>query len=233
MALAPQNSDAFLREVDEELRRDQIFGFWRRYGRVVAAVIGLGLAAFGGYLYWQQHQAQQAGLEGERLTRAIEQLSANRDAAARPDLDALAKSDRDGYRAAAQIALAAVAVQNGNIKDSAQRFAAVAADTKAAQPLRDLALIRQTTVEFDQIAPDTVVSRLKGLAVKGNPWFGSAGELVGAAHLKAGRPKEAAALFSAMATDPGVPESIRSRSVQIASVLGVDALPATQQSTAK
>lgn len=233
MALAPQNSDAFLREVDEELRRDQIFGFWRRYGRVVAAVIGLGLAAFGGYLYWQQHQAQQAGLEGERLTRAIEQLSANRDAAARPDLDALAKSDRDGYRAAAQIALAAVAVQNGNIKDSAQRFAAVAADTKVAQPLRDLALIRQTTVEFDQIAPDTVVSRLKGLAVKGNPWFGSAGELVGAAHLKAGRPKEAAALFSAMATDPGVPESIRSRSVQIASVLGVDALPATQQSTAK
>lgn len=233
MAVTPQNSDAFIREVDEELRRDQIFGFWRRYGRLVALLIVLGLAAFGGFLYWQHYQAQQAGAEGEKLTAAIEQLSGNRADAARPELEALAKSDSDGYRAAARIALAAVALQNGNIKDSAQRFAAVANDPKAAQPLRDLALIRQTTVEFDQLPPDTVVSRLKELAVKGSPWFGSAGELVGAAHLKAGRPKEAGTIFAAMAADPGVPESIRSRSVQIASVLGVDASPATEQSTAK
>lgn len=233
MALTPQNSDAFLREVDEELRRDQIFGFWRRYGRLVALAIGLGLVAFAGFLYWQNYQAEQAGLAGEKLTGAIEQLSTDRIDAARPELEALAKSDRDGYRAAAQIALAAVTAQQGDIKGSASRFAAVAADPEIAQPLRDLALIRQTTLEFDQIPPDTVVNRMKPLAVKGNPWFGSAGELTGAAHLKAGRPSEAGPIFAALATDPAVPESIRSRSVQIASVLGVDVAPAPQQSSAR
>lgn len=233
MALTPQNSDAFLREVDEELRRDQIFGFWRRYGRLVAVAIGVGLLGFAGYLYWQNHQAEQAGLAGEKLTSAIEQLSANRIDAARPGLEGLAKSDRDGYRAAAQIALAAIATQQGKLKDSAARFAAVAGDTKITQPLRDLALVRQTTIEFDQLPPDTVVNRMKPLAVQGNPWFGSAGELTGAAHLKAGRRSEAGAIFAALAADPAVPESIRSRSVQIASVLGVDVAPAPQQSLAR
>jgi hypothetical protein len=233
LALTPQNSDAFIREVDEELRRDQIFGFWRRYGRLVAALIGLGLVAFGGFLYWQQYRAKQAGLQGERLSAAIEQLSTNRTAAARPELDKLAASDSDGYRAAARIALAAVALQEGKIKDSAARFAAVAADASVAQPLRDLALVRQTTVEFDQLAPDTVVSRLQNLAVKGSPWFGSAGELVGAAHLKAGRPSQAARIFAAIGADSGVPESIRSRAVQITSVLNAGSPPASDRSTAK
>lgn len=233
MALTPQNSDAFIREVDEELRRDQIFGFWQRYGRLVAALIGIGLIAFGGFLYWQQYQAKQAGLAGERLSTAIEQLSANRTATARPELEKLAASDSDGYRAASRIALAAVAVQDGKAKDAAARFAAVAADTSVAQPLRDLALIRQTTIEFDQLPPDAVVTRLQGLAVKGSPWFGSAGELVGAAHLKAGRRQQAAMIFAAIGADSGVPESIRSRAVQIASVLNADSPLASDRSTAR
>lgn len=223
MAVPPQSNEAFLREVDEELRRDQIFGFWRRYGRLVAVLVGAFLLAFGGWLWWQNRQAEAAGAEGETLTRAIDRLSANDSAAARPLLEQLSTSDREGYRAAARLALGATALQAGDAKAAAERFAAIANDPKIAQPLRELALIRQTTVEFDQLPPDTVIDRLKGVAQKGSPWFGSAGELVAAAHLKAGRPKQAGAIFAALAADPGVPETLRSRAVQIASVLGVEA----------
>jgi hypothetical protein len=44
--------------------------------------------------------------------------------------------------------------------------------------------------------------------------------------MKANRNREAGAMFAAIARDEGVPESIRSRSVQLASVLGVDVDPA-------
>ena len=53
MALTPQNSEAFMREVDEAVRQDQLTSFWQRYGRVLLVVLVLGLAAFGGWLYWQ------------------------------------------------------------------------------------------------------------------------------------------------------------------------------------
>lgn len=228
MAVPPQSSDAFLREVDEELRRDQMFSFWRRWGRLVVVAVLLALAIFGGWLYWQNRQAEQAGAEGEKLNAAIEQLSADRIDEARPTLEALAKSDRDGYRASAKLALGALAMQQGDTKAAAARFGEVANDGRIAEPMRHLALIRQTAAEFDTLAPDAVVARLQPIAQKGNPWFGSAGEMVAAAHLKAGRRREAADIFSALAADPGVPESIRSRAVQIASVLQVDASPAAQ-----
>ena len=46
-----------------------------------------------------------------------------------------------------------------------------------------------TAVELDTLAPQTVIDRLKGLAVAGNPWFGSAGEMVALSYLKQGKPQ--------------------------------------------
>jgi hypothetical protein len=226
LARTPQTNEAFLREVDEELRRDQLADFWKRWGRLLVAAIAAGLIAFGGWLWWRDYQAKQAGLEGEKLSAAVEQLSANRVDAAQPALKELAQSDRSGYRTAASLAQGALAAQRGDLQAAAATFAAVAKDEKVGQPLRDLALIRQTTAEFDTLPPDQVIARMRPLAQKGNPYFGSAGELVAIAHLKAGRPKDAGAIFAALAADPNVPPSIRSRAAQMASVTGLDINPA-------
>ena len=73
---------------------------------------------------------------------------------------------------------------------------------------------------------------MKPLAVPGGPWFGSAAEMTALALIKQGKRAEAGKLFAAVARDKRVPESLRSRSVQIASSLGVDAsdaMPAPAQ----
>ncbi|HYI07356.1 MAG TPA: hypothetical protein VD858_20890, partial [Reyranella sp.] len=57
----------------------------------------------------------------------------------------------------------------------------------------------------------------------GNPWFGSAGELVGLAYLKQQQPAQAGRVFAAMAKDMALPQSMRSRAVQMAGALGIDA----------
>src|SRR5207244_10457487 len=101
-------------------------------------------------------------------------------------------------------------------KGAIAAFSSVARDEKIAQPFRDLALIRQTTMEFDVLPPDQVIARMQPLAQKGSPWFGSAGELVAIAQLKAGRPTDAGATFAAIAADAATPASIRSRAAQMA-----------------
>ena len=90
-------------------------------------------------------------------------------------------------------------------------------------PIATLALIRQTALEFDQIKPDEVISRLQPFAKPGNPWFGSAGEMTAMAMIKQGKKDEAGRLFAAIAKDRSVPDTIRARAVQIAGSLGVDA----------
>ena len=49
---------------------------------------------------------------------------------------------------------------------------------------RQAALVRQTALEFDTLQPRAVIQRLRPLASAGQAWFGTAGEMVGIAHLK-------------------------------------------------
>lgn len=226
MALTPQNNEAFLREVDEQVRLDTAARFWKRWGIAIVLAIVAVLIAFGGYLWWQNHRSAAAGVDGEKLSVALDDLSENRPQKAEPELKALTSSDSPGYRASAKLALAASMLANNDVKGAAAAYAAVAADTSLAQPFRDVALIRQTASEFDTLKPEQVVDRLKPLAIAGKPWFGSAGEMTAIAYMKMNKNREAGVLFAAMAKDEGVPESIRSRSVQLASVLGVDGTPA-------
>ena len=197
---------------------------WQRYGRWAVAIAVLILAAWGGWIYWQHRQTQASGVEGEKLSQAVDDLQAGNSDAAAAKLNGLATSDNDGYRATARMGQAAITLQKGDLPGAAKKFAEVAKDDSLDQPWRDLALIRQTAVEFDTMKPADVVSRLKPLAVKGNPWFGSAGEMVAAAYLKMNKRDLAGRLYGEIGKDEGVPETIRSRAVQMASALGVDAV---------
>ena len=183
------------------------------------------MLAFAGYLYWQHHRAEQAGLAGEQLSLALRSVSENKPDAAKPILAKLGdQRHRRLPRRRRSSPSAALALDKGDDKAAIAQYAAIAADTGIAQPFRDLALIRQTAVEFDTLPPATVVARLKPLAVAGNPWFGSAGELVALAYQKMGKADLAGPLFAAMAKDKDVPETIRTRAMRLAGLLGVDAV---------
>ena len=223
MAIVPQNSDAFMREVDEELRRSRMTGFWRRYGIAVAIAVVLALVALGGLLWWNHHRSVQAGVDSERMIAALDAADRNDVGTARPALNALAESPRDGVAAVARLAAADLAWSSGDKAAALAAYTAAAADDDMPQPYREAALIRQTLIDFDQVPPAAIIARLKPLAVAGGPWFGSAGELTGIAHVKTGQVAQAGPIFAAIAADPKVPDSIRRRAVQMAGALGVDA----------
>ena len=224
MATTPDdNSEAFLREVDENLRRDRAQAMARRFGPLVIGGILLLLAAIGGWMYWQDRHAKATAIDSETLSSAMNDIAARKDAAAAPKLDQLARSSSDGIAIEAKLTQAALAITAGKTASAIAIYRAIADDRSAAQPFRDIANLRLTTMEFDSIKPEEVISRLEPLAKPGGPWFGSAGELTGMAMIKMGRKAEAGHLFASIAADKNVPESIRGRAVPLAGTLGVDA----------
>ncbi|HZF44221.1 MAG TPA: tetratricopeptide repeat protein [Sphingomonadaceae bacterium] len=224
LALTPDTNQTFYREVDEELRKERLGSFWQRYGKWIAAALVLLLAAGIGYALWRNAQTKEAAAQSEVLEKVITDLGSGQEANVAPQLATLKASDSEGYRAAALLTEADLLLGKGNAAAAASAFGRIAADTSLPQPYRDLALVRQTAAEFDTVSPAVVIARLTPLARPGNPWFGSAGEMVGAAYLKQGKPERAAPLFAAVARDEGVPETIRARTVQMAGTLGVDAI---------
>ena len=223
MALPTDPAESFVREVDENLRRDQAHDFLKKNGPWIVGAILLFLAAVAGWLYWQDRQRKTAELDTERLNAVMSQVGAGQVAQANPQLATLEESGADGVSAAARLTKAAVALEKADRKTAIDEYRSVMDDKGLAQPYRDLATIRLTALEFDQMKPEDVITRLKPLAEAGNPWFGSAGEMTAMAMLKQGRKSEAGRMFAAIAADNQVPDSIRSRAVQIAGTLGVDA----------
>ena len=221
-ALAQQ--DVFMREVDEALREDQLKTAMARYGVLAGIAVVALLLALGGWLWWREHQQTVAGELGEKYTVALDQIEAGQLAPASAALKPLASDGPAGVRAAALLMQAGIAAEQGRKAEAAALYAQVATDSAMPQPYRDLATIRDVAINFDALAPEVVIARLKPLAVPGNPWFGSAGELVGAAYLKQGNNDLAGGLFAQIAKDPTVPETLRNRTRQMSGLLGVDAV---------
>lgn len=223
MAQPPDISDTFVREVDENLRRDQVEDFFKQYGSWLAAAVVLFLVASGGLIWWKQHQQKQNEARVEKLAQAYTDIASGKMDQAPKQFEELSKDGSKAVRATAMFARAAVALQRGDPKQATGIYQAIAADRGYPKPYRDAALIRQTALQFDQLDPQEVISRLQPLAKPGEPWFGTAGEMTALALVKQNKKQEAGQLFFAIAKDAGVPQTIRARAVQVAGSLGVDA----------
>jgi hypothetical protein len=223
LAQTPEVNETFLREVDENLRRDQLRDFFRENLKWIIAGVLLFLATCGAVIWWQQHKVERSSAQVEELSDIYRDISTGDTTKAPQQLSELSDSGSKAIRASAEFTAAAVAIQDGDSKTALAKYRDIAGDSSLPQSYRDAALIRQTALEFDQIKPDEVISRLQPLAKPGQPWFGTAGEMTALAMIKQGKNADAGRLFAAIAKDKNAPETLRQRAVQIAGSLGVDA----------
>jgi hypothetical protein len=216
---------ALMREVDDAVRQGDLENFGERYGKPLIALVVVLVLALAVYLmWWQPSQRAAAEARSETLVSALDNVEAGNLQTAYDALEALAADGSDAAAVNARLLRGGIAAQQGRTEDALAIFDEVANDTAAPEELRNLALIRKVATGFDTMDKAAVVAALQPLAVPGEPFFGSAGELVAMAYLDQGKRNEAGALFAAIAKDDDVPESLRSRSRQMAGVLGVDAI---------
>lgn len=219
----PQDTDiAFLREVDEGVRRDQVATLWQRYGIAAVVLVVLLLAVLGGWLWWQEEQKQAAAKAGEDFIQALSKLEVGDTAGAKPVIARLAEDGGKGLRPLATMMQASMAVGAGDNATAIKQLDGVAADASQPQPLRDAALLKSLRLQYDTLPPATIVARLKDFSVPGNPWFGIAGEMTALAHMKAGAPDKARPLLVAIVRDQTLAGSQRNRAAQLAISLGVE-----------
>ena len=219
-----REQEVLLREVDDAVRQDQLGGVLKRYGWPIVGALAVGLAAFGGWIYWSNYREGQIEQRSEKLIAAFDQLEAGQFQQAASGLTALSADGSSATALSATLARAGIALRDNKQDEAVKLYEGIADDENAPKPYRDLASIRATAIQFDKLQPQAVIDRLKPLATPGNPWFGSAGELVAMAYLKQGKKDLAGTLLAAIAKDEDVPETLRSRTRQLAGLLGYDAV---------
>lgn len=213
-----------MREIDDAVREDQYKDFANRYGKLIVGVVVGGLLAFAGYLWWTDRTAGEEAERSETLVAALDQLQAQNYDTAVSRLEPLASGSDEDAAMFARMLQGGIAQQQGKADEAATIFAAIADDDSAPSEFRDLARIREVSVRYDEMKPADVIAKLKPLAVPGNPYFASAGELVAMAYLDQDKRSEAGTLLAEIAKNEDVPESAKLRARQMAGQLGIDAI---------
>ena len=104
MALPPDSSETFFKEVEENLRRDQFQSFFKTYGGWVIGAVILFLAAVGGWIYWEQQQKQQSAAQSEELHAVFGDIADQQMKTVPQRLDKLDDSSTDIVMASAILA---------------------------------------------------------------------------------------------------------------------------------
>lgn len=216
--------DVFMREVDEAVRQDEVADFVKKFGWPIGIVVVLALAAFGGWLIWSGQQESALEESSEQLVAALDELEAGNTDVADDELAQIVASGSEGAAGMARLLQAGIALGQNKTDEAVGLYGQVANDPKQPQEIRDLAKVRMVAANFDNMEPQAVIDQLGPLATADSPWFGSAGELVAFAYLAQDKPDQAGPLLVAIAKDEDVPESLRSRTRQLAGLLGHDAI---------
>ena len=99
-------NDEFIREVDEEYRRDKIAQIWQRYNGIIVGVIVLVVACVGGWRFWQHMQETRAQEAATRYEEALRLSSEDKGQEAQGALENVVKEDAGtGYAMLARFRL--------------------------------------------------------------------------------------------------------------------------------
>ena len=202
--------DQFIREVDEEYRRERALAIWRRYSGLIVAVAILVIAGVGGWRYWQHLERQQAEAAAVRYEDALRLSREGKAEDAEKVLGALIGEAPAGYRLLARFRLAAETGKQ-NPEAGAKAYDALASDPAVGGTMQDLARLRAAMLRLDTAEPAVIGRDLERLAAPTNPWRHTARELLGLSGLKRGDHEAAGRWFEQIATDRDSPAGLRSR----------------------
>jgi len=207
------DTDSFINEVTEEVRREKLFGYLRRYGwiGVVAVVVLVGGAAWNEYRSAQERAAAQA--TGDALLAALEAD----DAAARAA--GMAQVAADGApTVVTSLLLAATQEEAGDANAAAETLNAVVLNPDVPQMYRDLAAFKAAMLPTEDAAARR--ANLEALSQPGQPFRLLALEQIAYMALAEGDADGALTIMRQVEEDAGVTRGLRERMQTLMLALG-------------
>jgi hypothetical protein len=202
------NNDSFIDEVTEEVRRDRLFGLFRRYGGIAVLII-VGIVGFSAWTEWtrSRHEARAEAF-GDAVVAA---LAAETTEARTAGLDAIPVAN-GGQRAVVTLLKSAEPGATATLDG-------LSADTEVPAIWRDVAEFRRLTAGSDLPAADRR-ARFEALSIPGAPLRPLAEEQIALIDAAAGDTDAALERLQRLVTDTSASQALRRRVGQLIVALG-------------
>lgn len=210
------DTDGFIEEVTEEVRKDQLFGYFKKYGWIAGAVIALSVGG-AAYFEWSKSTAETAAQErGDAILAALTNENIVDQIAA---LDALSADAGDSFALLA-LQKAGLQVQDGQKEAALATLDNLIASDTTDVIYRDMATFKALMLRGKDTEPSARMAALDQLAIPGNPFRPMALEQMAVAKLDAGDKTGAIELLTGLLEESEVSAGVQQRAAQLLVSLG-------------
>jgi len=210
------DTDSFIEEVTEEVRRERLFGYLKRYGWIGVAAVVLIV----GGTAWNERAKSQAALAAQDLGDAILLAYDSNDPAERAETLETIQTANPTARAALDMITAAELTDSDQIDAAADRLTALAANNDVPEIYRQLAAFKALLVQSETLDAGARISGFEQIAVPGHPMRLLAQEQLALISAETGETDRAIDQLQVILSDAEATQGLQQRALQVIVALG-------------
>lgn len=225
MKLTPQDEllkirqEMLAKEVDAELKNDQIKAFWKKYRFLI---IGLAVAAVAIAVLFELYQSwwmkTRLSESDQFEASAVLSYQGQYDPALK-ELSVLSENAKTDYRYLADLKQAAILIQQKKNDAAFEILTQLTSDAKAPEEFKSVARLSLAGHQIDSKTPEEVQALLQPLLNESNPFYGSAAELMAVTYLKQNNQEGAKNILNQALQSTLVPLNVKQRLSELLSVI--------------
>ena len=207
------NTDGFIEEVSEEVRKDKLFALYKKYGWIPVVVI-LSLVGGAGFLEYQKSsKASAASARGDALIAALNQD----DAIIRASELALIAEKGGAEAPIAKLHQAGILLEQEDLAGALSVYDDLSAGVDI---YAQVATLKAIMIRGNKMEINDRLKALDAIATPGNAFRVIAMEQKAIAHIDSGEIDKAIAIFTSLIDESGVSQALMARCKQMILALG-------------
>ncbi len=210
------DTDSFIEEVTEEVRRDKLYGYVRKYGWIAALAVILLVGGAAWSEYGKAQERAQAEALGDNI---VEALNMN-DQTARSVAISEIQTEDQRARAALDMIAAAELAGADNRDGAVARLTELSENGEVPGIYRQIAGFKALLLQSTSLSAADRRAGFNNYAIPGNPLRLLAEEQIGLISVELGEPDAAIERFQSILTDAETTSDLQQRAMQVIVALG-------------
>ena len=212
--------DAFIREVDEDLKNESMKKLWDKYGLFVLLIVIVSLTVAVSYESIKSWYIKRAENRTEGYAVALSMQNQGLFDDSLEALDSIINQKMGTYAELAEMQKANILLEQNKEKEALVLLEKIANDKSRSLQLRDTALIKLASYRQDGATFEEMSELLSSITKsKDNAWYAVAEDMLATILLRDGNIEQAKEIYNALLENQDTPDDLKNRIKDILSVL--------------
>lgn len=212
--------DAFIREVDEDLKNESMKKLWDKYGLFVLLIVIVSLTVAVSYESIKSWYIKRAENRTEGYAVALSMQNQGLFDDSLEALDSIINQKMGTYAELAEMQKANILLEQNKEKEALALLEKIANDKSRSLQLRDTALIKLASYRQDGATFEEMSELLSSITKsKDNAWYAVAEDMLATILLRDGNIEQAKEIYNALLENQDTPDDLKNRIKDILSVL--------------